>query len=156
MDKISKDYHHDIQLKSVRTVSINSFVISDFHDNYSKENINVETSIGNFSETISETKGKAFLKTKVEGTSEEKIIFEIEIVYEAICESIKPINKKEFEFFLNVQSIPMLWSYSRETVNNIMLKMNLKPILLPVLNITEIMEQIRKSRGDLNGQESEQ
>lgn len=153
MEKISNKQYHNIQLKSVRLVSINSFVSSDFNDTDDKENINVETSVGNFGEVISEIKGKTFLKTKVKGTIEEKTIFEIETIYEGVCESIKKIDEKEFEFFLNVQSIPMLWSYSRETINNIMLKMNLRPILLPVLNITDIINKTINSREDVDGEE---
>lgn len=155
MDKISEKYYHNIQLKSVRIVSLNSFISSEFNDD-DKESIIVETSIGNFGEVLNKTKGKSFLKTKVEGTNEEGIIFEIEVVYEGICESSEPITEDEFEFFLEVQSIPMLWSYSRETINNMMLKMNLRPILLPVLNITEIMNNIRESRKGVGGESSDE
>lgn len=155
MDKITKIHHHDIQLKSVRVISLNSFISSDLNDD-NTEVINVETSIGNFGEVLSDTKGKSFLKTKVEGTNEGLTIFEIEVVYEGLCESIERVDKDEFEFFLEVQSVPMLWSYTRETINNMMLKMNLKPILLPVLNINEIMTSISKSREGVWGENSDE
>lgn len=155
MEKITKRHHHDIQLKSVRVVSLNSFISSDLNDD-NTEVINVETSIGNFGEVLSDTKGKSFLKTKVEGTNEGSTIFEIEVVYEGLCESIERVDKDEFEFFLEVQSVPMLWSYTRETINNMMLKMNLKPILLPVLNINEIMTSISKSREGVRGENSDE
>lgn len=145
MEKISQQNHHDIQLKSIRVISLNSFVDLDFGE-VKNENIKVETSIGNFGEVLSDTKGKCFLKTKVKGIKEEEKVFEIEVIYEGICESNKVLKEEEFKFFLEVQSIPMLWSYVRETINSIMLKMNLSPILLPVLNITEMMNDINKSR----------
>ena len=155
MSKILKNHYHNIQLKSIRVVSLNSFVSADF-DEANKENISIETTIGNFGEVLSETKGRTFLKTKVQGIKEDEIVFEIEVVHEGICENEGLLNEDEFRFFLEIQAIPMLWSYSRETINNIMLKMNLSPILLPVLNITEIMKDIKESRKEFREESSDE
>lgn len=154
MKKIAEKDRHDIQLKSIRIVSLTSFVNTDLHE-VNEESINVETSVGSFGEILTDIKGKTYLKTKIQGLREDETVFEIEVVYEGICESEKPVDEKEFEFFLEVQSIPMLWSYCRETINNTMLKMNLKPILLPALNITKIMNDIRKSKEGDGGEVSD-
>lgn len=152
MKKTSIKDVHDIQLKSIRVVSLNCAVNADY-DKIEKDSLSIETSIGNYGEVLNDYKGKTYLKTKIEATMEDEIIFEIELVYEGICKSFKKVDKDEFEFFLELQSIPMLWSYSRETINNMMLKMNLQPILLPVLNITEIMKEMEKSKDGVGGEE---
>lgn len=150
MEKLDDKSLHNIQLKEIRVISLNSFVDKDLED-YETENIKVETNIGNFSEVINSRKGKTYLKIKIDGKKDEELVFRIELVYEGVCVSENDIDKKEYEFYLNVQSVPMLWSYARETVNNTMLKMGLKPILLPVLNITELIEKMKSkdcSRGE--------
>lgn len=152
MAKLDTKDLHNIQLESIRIVSLNCFVDDEF-DNSNNESIKVETNIGNYGEVINETEGKAFLKTGVEGKKDEQVVFSIEIIYEGICSSKKAIDKEEYEFFLEVQSIPMLWSYARETINNIMLKMGLKPILLPVLNISEIIKNMKEAKDGAGGEE---
>ena len=152
MTKLETKDFHNIQLKSIRIVSLNCFVDSDF-SNQDNESINVETNVGNYGEVINELEGRAFLKTKVEGKKEGEIVFQIEIIYEGTCLSEKVVDQIEYEFFLEVQAIPMLWSYARETINNTMLKMGLKPILLPVLNITEIINNMKKSKDGAGGGE---
>lgn len=150
MEKLDEKSLHNIQLKEIRVISLNSFVDKNLED-YETENIKVETNIGNFSEVINSRKGKTYLKIKIDGKKDEEPVFRIELVYEGVCVSENDIDKKEYEFYLNVQSVPMLWSYARETVNNTMLKMGLKPILLPVLNITELIEKMKLkdcSRGE--------
>lgn len=150
MEKLDEKSLHNIQLKEIRVISLNSFVDKNLED-YETENIKVETNIGNFSEVINSRKGKTYLKIKIDGKKDEEPVFRIELVYEGVCVSENDIDKKEYEFYLNVQSVPMLWSYARETVNNMMLKMGLKPILLPVLNITELIEKMKLkdcSRGE--------
>lgn len=150
MERLDEKSLHNIQLKEIRVISLNSFVDKDSED-YETENIKVETNIGNFSEVINSRKGKTYLKIKIEGKKDEELVFRIELLYEGLCESQNDIDKEEYEFYLNVQSVPMLWSYARETVNNTMLKMGLKPILLPVLNITELIEKMKSkdcSRGE--------
>ena len=146
MQKIDVKYLHNIRLKEIRIISLNSFVDKDV-ENYDTEKVKVETSIDNFSEIINNKEGKTYLKTRIEGKIYEETDFRIEVVYEGICVSEKDVDKKEYEFFLEVQSIPMLWSYTRETINNTMLKMGLKPILLPVLNITELIEKMKSKDG---------
>ncbi|EOD01147.1 protein-export chaperone SecB [Caldisalinibacter kiritimatiensis] len=150
MRKLRSDDLHNIQLKTIRVVSLSCFVDDNYHS-LDNEKIKVETNIGNYGEVISDTEGKTYLKTKIQGKKEDQVVFQIEVVYEGLCISKKILDKKEYEFFLKVQSIPMLWSYTRETVNNIMVKMGLKPILLPVLNITEIIQGINKSKEDVGG-----
>lgn len=155
MKNILLQYQHHIQLESIRVILLNSFMDLEF-DEAKNENIEVETNIGNFGEVLSDTKGKCFLKTKVDGVRGGEKVFEIEVIYEGICQSDRPLSVDEFQFFLEVQTIPMLWSYVRETINNCMLKMGLSPILLPVLNISQIVNDIEKSRQNREGEEGDE
>ena len=152
MAKLETKDLHDIQLESIRMVSLNCFVDDEFN-NSNTGSIKVETNIGNYGEVINETEGKTFLKTEVKGKKDEQVVFNIEVIYEGICLSKNSIDKEEYEFFLEVQSIPMLWGYARETINNITLKMGLKPILLPVLNISKIIKDMREAKEGAGGEE---
>jgi preprotein translocase subunit SecB len=152
MIKIGRDCLHNIQLEFLRILSLNCYVEDNF-DVGNSDDIKIEISIENYGEVISNTKGNTYLKTKVEGKWGEKAVFNIELTYEGICKAENEVDQKEFKFYLEMQSVPMLWGYTRETINNIMFKMGLKPILLPVLNITEIMEKLRQVKDGTGGEE---
>ena len=135
MKMIESRYVHEIQLKSIRLLSLDSFIDNEFSDAESGD-VQVDVSIGNYSEVKSLQEGKAFLKTRVSGTQGDQEIFSVEAIYEGVCFSQIELGEEEFKFFLEMQSIPMLWSYARDTVHSVTLKMGIEPILLPVLNIT--------------------
>lgn len=148
MKTLIPTYHHDIQLKSIRLLSLSSSVSKDFNVDDTQD-IVVDVSFGNIGKAINSTLGNAYLKTRVEGVKLGEVIFEIESVYEGTCISDKEIQMDEFNFFLKMQAIPMLWSYARETINNTMQKMNLNPVLLPVLNISEMMSSLKQSKDSM-------
>lgn len=151
MKIITEKNCHNIQLKKVRLISLNSSINKDIEE-YIDKGLKVETKVGNFSEVVNDKKGKAYLKTIVEGIQEDEPMFKIEVVYEGICESKKSVDKEELKFYLEIQSIPMLWSFARETINNIMVKMELKPVLLPTLNITDMINEIKSSKKGTGGE----
>ena len=150
--KIEQEHLHNIQLKFLRILSLNCYVEDSF-DVWDSDDVKVEMNIENYGEVISNIKGNAYLKTKIEGKRGEKTVFNIELTYEGVCEAKNEVDKKEFKFYLETQSVPMLWGYTRETVNNMMFKMGLRPILLPVLNITEIMKRLRQVKDDTGGED---
>lgn len=151
MKSLDKSFYHNIQLSSVRMISLKSNINLNCNDN----NVDVKISLDNYSEIISQRIGKCFLKTKIKGFVNEKSdeeIFDIEVIYEGVCEGTIPIEEDEFSFFLDIQAVPMLWSFSRESINTCMHKMGLPPILLPVLNISQLIEATIKGDSISNGE----
>ncbi len=155
MKEIKKEHMHPIQLKSVRVVSLKSSVALDM-EKYDNKDVRIAIEMNNLGEVINSNRGKTFLKTSVTGSKkdDEKCeLFKIELTYEGECETEESIEENEFKFFLDIQSVPMLWSFSRETINNCMYKMGLDSVLLPVLNISELMQKTNsksKDEDDLN------
>ncbi|MGL4345113.1 MAG: protein-export chaperone SecB, partial [Cellulosilyticaceae bacterium] len=105
--------------------------------------IKVETTIEQNGEVRGPREGLTYLKTIIIGrTTNDQEVFGVEVVYEGRCQAKTPIDEKELRFYLEVQAVPMLWSFTRETVNNMTMKMGIKPILLPALNITDMLKHL--------------
>lgn len=140
--KLEKKYYHSIQLKKIQMISLKS----NYNENNEgvERNIPLSISIENAGKVTDKNKGVCYLKVNIESENKEKELFNIEVVYKGFCESSADIDEKELKFYLEVQSIPMLWAYARESINNAVVKMGLPPIVLPAVNINEIMEEIIK------------
>lgn len=83
-----------------------------------------EINMSNNSKIISKKLGICYLNLETGFEDKAEEIFNISVIYKGICQVIDEVDKDELEFFLEVQSIPMLWTYVRETNNNVILKMN--------------------------------
>lgn len=148
--KIDKNSYHEIQLKNVQLLELNCKFNEEVKRKPGK-NVPVSANIGSSSKVISSKLGVCYLKVEIGFEDKEEEKFSIDVIYRGICEVINEIGEDELKFFLEVQSIPMLWAYARETVNNIMLKMNLTPLVLPTINITDIMKKIKKENENTGG-----
>lgn len=139
MKEILGNNLHQIQLKEVKLVHMSS---STDIEPVEGENIRVQTQIATKGEMLTNYKGRTMLKTEVRGYRSEQEVLNIEVIYVGICEAEECIDKKEWEVFLEVQAVPMLWSYTRETIQNICSKMGYYTIILPVLNITQLIQEM--------------
>lgn len=148
--KIDKNSYHGIQLKSVQLVELNCKFNEEVKRKPGK-NTPVSINISNSSRVISSKLGICYLNVEIGFENKEEEIFSIDVTYKGICEVTDEIDEDELKFFLEIQSIPMLWAYIRETVNNIMLKMNLTPLVLPTINITNIAKKIKKENKNAGG-----
>ena len=143
--KLDSTYFHAIQLKKIQMISLNC--------NYNERNeesikmSEIELDIDNGGIVTSRNKGICYLKVSVGFGNKQDEPFNIQVIYKGYCECLKDVEKKDFEFYLKIQSIPMLWAYARETINNNITKMGLPPIVLPAININEIIGEITKKEG---------
>ncbi|ERI94197.1 putative protein-export chaperone SecB [Clostridiales bacterium oral taxon 876 str. F0540] len=138
--KLDKKHYHSIQLKKIQLISLKSTY------NESNEglegNVPLSISLKNAGEVTDRNKGVCYLQVNIGSENKESELFNVEIVYKGFCESSVDISEKDLKFYLEVQSIPMLWAYARESINNIIVKMGLPPIILPAVNINEIIGEI--------------
>lgn len=107
------------------------------------------------SKANSNKSGICYLKVDIGFEDKQKEIFNISVTYKGVCETINEVNEDELEFFLKVQSVPMLWAYARETINNVMLKMNLPPIILPAINVTDIIKKFEEESEKCGGRKND-
>lgn len=148
--KIDKSLYHEIQLRNVQLVELNCKFNEDIKMD-TKKKIPISINTNSSSKVISSELGICYLNVKIGFEDKEEEIFNISVTYKSICETINEINKDELEFFLKVQSVPMLWAYARETINNVMLKMNLPPIVLPAINVIDIMKRFKEESEKCGG-----
>ena len=141
--KIDRSLYHEIQLRNVQLVELNC-KFNEVIKKDTKKRIPININMDSSSKIISNKLGACYLNVEIGFENKEEEIFNINVTYKGICEAINEIDKDEFEFFLKVQSVPMLWAYARETINNVMLKMNLPSIVLPAINITNIMKRFEE------------
>lgn len=150
--KLDKTLYHDIQLKNVQMTGINCYLNEKLDaDKKASTPLPLNIELKNGSKVISSTRGISYLKVKIQFEDKNSELFYIEINYRGLCEAIRPIEKNDMEFYLKIQSVPMLWAYARETVNSVMLKMGLPPIILPAVNINkmiDIMNEGKKNMGE--------
>ncbi|MBP2032696.1 preprotein translocase subunit SecB [Clostridium algifaecis] len=145
--KLDRTLYHDIQLKNIQMIGINCY-LNEKIDTGKKINtpLPLHIELKNESTVISSTRGISYLKVKVQFENKDNELFYIEVNYRGLCEAIRPIEEKNMKFYLKIQSVPMLWAYARETINNVMLKMGLPPIVLPALNINKMMDIMNEER----------
>ncbi|BAH07320.1 protein-export chaperone SecB [Clostridium kluyveri] len=150
--KLDKTLYHDIQLKNVQMTGINCYLNEKLDaDKKASTPLPLNIELKNGSKVISSTRGISYLKVKIQFEDKNSELFYIEVNYRGLCEAIRPIEKNDMEFYLKIQSVPMLWAYARETVNSVMLKMGLPPIILPAVNINkmiDIMNEGKKNMGE--------
>jgi len=138
--ELDKKYYHAIQLKKIQMISLNSSY-NENNDGMDK-NSQLSIKVDNAGKVTDKNKGVCYLKVTIESENKENELFNIEIVYKGYCESSVDIDEKDLNFYLKIQSIPMLWAYARESINNVIVKMGLPPIILPAVNIKAMMEAI--------------
>lgn len=126
---------HEIQLKKVDLIKINcDYDGKDVTNKESSTNISVNVK----GETIDETSGYSYIHiiaiNEVDG-------FKFEMIQRGlfISENDMIDKKVEFEKFLAVQGIRILWSYVRETLYDISCRMLGKPFVLPTLDVMKTL-----------------
>jgi len=84
----------------------------------------------------------------VEATMTISAIMNGEKYYDAVftyigeCKNSKESsNEREFEIFLEVQAIRLIWPYFRETVPSILLKMGTEPFEIPTIDVFETISK---------------
>lgn len=140
--KLDRKHYHSIQLKKIQMVSLKANY--NEHNEGVERNTHISINLKNASKVIDKNKGVCYLQVKIESEIKENELFNIEVIYKGFCESSIDISEKDLKFYLEVQSVPMLWAYARESINSIIVKMGLPPIILPAININEVIEQLIK------------
>lgn len=152
--KLDKNLYHNIQLKNVQMIGLKTVYneSNEFTSEKNNKNYPLCIEVKNDSKVISETRGICYLNVEVGFKEKDDELFNIEVIYRGLCEATNKIDKDEMEFYLKFQSVPMLWAYVRETINNVMLKMGLPPIVLPAVNINRMVESIANENNRKEGE----
>lgn len=127
---------HDIQLLETRLSKVHCEV---YDKKECKDSGGVNIQISTKGRAIDEINGCSIISVVVENE-----LFKFDITQRGdfrINGNIK-IDKKDFEKFLSVQGIRILWSYARESIFELSCKMLRKPLMLPTL---DVIKTIRNS-----------
>lgn len=153
MIEIEKLIKHPIQLINVEMIkcNINKNISEDISFNDINLKINLQAS-GEISERDSRT-GYTFLEITIQTNSEEgkESPFYINIAYRGTCkiENKYDINDDNiyasYNKFLETQALKLLFPYIRTVVDELMIKMDLKPIKLPTIDVIQTIKNIDDS-----------
>jgi preprotein translocase subunit SecB len=137
---------HKIQLKTVQLVKLE--VINNFNVS-SKETTNkVDMVFSNGANEIDSNKTEATLGLKVFFKNIDPPPFFINIVYSGICETNENVSMADLKMFAELQSIPLLWPYIRQTLSDVMAKMSINPIILPTMDVVQTLVRITRQRSE--------
>lgn len=87
---------------------------------------------------------------KANDEEKEKITFEVDITYCVIYQATNGINaeKEEKMAFGLTNAIFNSWPYAREHIQNISMKMGLKPFILPLVKIVDLPKIFKNPKND--------
>lgn len=131
--KLSADLLHSIQLKKVKLIKMDCENIN-LLDKINPENVDMK-----FNTEVNELDKKGG-KLRLEVIIQEENHFKVVIKYEGhfiVREDVNDISEDELKFFLEIQAIPLLLSYVRETMNNTFVKMEID-MNMPVIDMNQI------------------
>ena len=142
---------HKFQVKQVQLVSINAtrngLIAPQTHRIEYKLSGSAIISPGG-------TEGQSNLRLSLSSVTkddvEEGTDSNLDLVLElqGICSAPENTPEAEFSFFLEFQSIALLWPYARQIVSDIMVQMNLVPYVLPTLDVTRSVASLIQNRPD--------
>lgn len=70
--------------------------------------------------------------------------FQIEVEEKGVFEFSGLENEKTISKFLEAQAIKILWSYVRESIYDLSVRMLRKPILIPIIDVIETLKKAEK------------
>lgn len=138
--EISEIIEHEIQLKKVELVRVNCECNGkEMVNKESKTNINVNVK----SEIVNEKSGYSYIHITVINDEEG---FHFEILQRGLFVSINDMTDKkdEFDKFLAIQGIRIMWSYVRESLYDISCRMIGKPFILPTLDVMKTLSNVEE------------
>jgi len=125
--------NHPIQLKRVNLTNLKVDKILNVEEVGDVER-NITVSTRSSSENV--INGTIEVTLSVEATLETKKYYSIAITYQGDCENSMPnITQKEYDYFLEVQAIRMIWPYFRETLPSLLYRMGAEPFQLPTIDV---------------------
>lgn len=143
--ELTKELKHSIQLKKALLSSVSIEKLDKYGENDKVEPLKVliDTKVLSLEETC----GKAYVEVELY----QKDSIKINVGYEGefLVEKPQKIKDGELKFFLEIQSIPLLMSYIRETVNSIFDKMGLD-YTMPVLDMSVIYSKYDSNKEENN------
>lgn len=136
---------HSIQLREVNLVKVECNKKSGLRGlPNEKVSVNLSFESGNIKMDYKAKKGTSFLEAIM--IAEDR--FDLKVRYEGDFEIIGEATEEQFGYFLNIQAIPMLLGYARETMDMLLLKMNEEGARLPIIDVRELFNHCSESDDD--------
>ena len=132
---------HPLQLQETEVVEINAKKIGALQ---SDEHLDILTKIR--SEVCSAKEGYSYVQVDLIPASGN---FQLGIIMRGKFVSENAISKEQFERFLLVQGVKILWSYVREVVYDITGRMLRSAFLLPTLDVVQTLMNAKKEDEDI-------
>ena len=90
------------------------------------------------------SKGKYVLTFQVVVTCEENSAEVVNVVCEAVFSFATPVKPEDVPSFFYPNSLAIVFPYVRAFVSTITLQANVRPVVLPTINLTGLTEELRK------------
>lgn len=130
---------HPIQLVRVqlKDVHVTKYQFCEDQGDITRE-VNISTSSSVLSDEIGYVEATMTISAKMNGNS----YYDAAFTYVGECRNSQTSNNEnEFEFFLEVQAIRLIWPYFRETVPSILLRMGTEPFEIPTIDVLETISK---------------
>lgn len=141
---------HPIQLVRVqlKDVHVEKYQFCEDQGEITRE-ITVSTNSSAESEEVGFVEATMTISAKMNGEN----YYDASFTYVGECRKNQTTsNEHEFEFFLEVQAIRLIWPYFRETVPSILLRMGTEPFEIPTI---DVLETISNNLGRFDSYESD-
>lgn len=143
-DENIKGLLHNVQLENVILTELNCIRESGLRgkpEGVVSVKLSMESGVVNIDNDRKQ--GTSFLKATIK--AEERFIivikYEGDFKLKAEVDFNTEEEKKQLEYFLEIQAIPMLLSYVRETIDLVLLKMNEEGARMPIINVDELIKE---------------
>lgn len=142
MIEINQIVNHDVQLKQV----VLSKVEAELNEDLTVHGISIK--IKSWGKVISSKKGETYLNIQL-GEKDITPLY-LNVIQKGICESQVELDEHEFETFLEVQGMRLIWSFARQSLYDLTSKMGVKPYILPTIDVLKTIQN-NQSGNDVNG-----
>lgn len=139
---LSKLVNHTLQLEETEVLEIDA---KKFRDVQQQEALDISTKIK--SEVCSDKEGYSYIQIELKPASED---FYLKVIIRGKFLSEDALGQKQFDDFLLVQGVKILWSYAREVIYDITGKMLRKAFLLPTLDVTKTLTNAKIQNRDVS------
>lgn len=130
---------HPIQLVRIqlKDVHVSKYILCE-----ESGEVKREITVSTLAEAVDEKNGFVEATMSVNAFMNDQKYYDAIFTYRGECVNEKENpNDKEFEYFLQVQAIRLLWPYFRETVPGILIKMGTEPFEIPTIDVFETISK---------------
>jgi len=140
----------ELDLKEIllHPVQLSDVIITKLNLNNQKGDPNstyqVDTKVGWKGELIDNYTGYAFVELMISSTQEDNEVFDICIEFRGTCklDEDSDIPPEAFEHFLETRCLHLLWPFVRETIPSLSIRMGVKPIDIPTIDVFETLKKV--------------